>query len=92
AAKAGLLGLTKAVALEVARDGITVNAVAPGTIETDILKDYSEADRETRNRRIPVGRIGLPDEVASMISYLVSEEARYVTGATFHVNGGYLIV
>ncbi|MFQ5987054.1 MAG: SDR family NAD(P)-dependent oxidoreductase [Thermoplasmata archaeon] len=92
AAKAGLLGLTKAVALETARDGITVNAVAPGTIETDIIADYSAADREARNRRIPVGRIGLPEEVASVVSYLASEEARYITGATLHVNGGYLIV
>jgi 3-oxoacyl-[acyl-carrier protein] reductase len=92
ATKAGLLGLTKAVALEVAREGITVNAVAPGTIETDIIRDYSKEDREARNRRIPVGRIGLPEEVASMVSYLASEEARYVTGATLHVNGGYLIV
>ncbi|MEE9592714.1 MAG: 3-oxoacyl-ACP reductase FabG [Thermoplasmata archaeon] len=92
ATKAGLLGLTKAVALEAARDGITVNAVAPGTIETDIIADYSEADRQARNRRIPVGRIGLPEEVASMVSYLASEEARYITGATLHVNGGYLIV
>ncbi|MFQ5552625.1 MAG: SDR family NAD(P)-dependent oxidoreductase [Thermoplasmata archaeon] len=92
AAKAGLLGLTKAVALEAARDGITVNAVAPGTIETDIIADYSAADREARNRRIPLGRIGLPEEVASMVSYLASEEARYITGATLHVNGGYLIV
>jgi 3-oxoacyl-[acyl-carrier protein] reductase len=92
ASKAGLLGLTKAVALEVAREGITVNAVAPGTIETDILRNYSKEDREIRNRRIPVGRIGLPEEVASMVSYLASEEARYITGATLHVNGGYLIV
>lgn len=90
--KAGLLGLTKAVALEVAREGITVNAVAPGTIETDIIADYTREDREARNRQIPVGRIGLPEEVASAVSYLASEEARYVTGTTFHVNGGYLTV
>lgn len=90
--KAGLLGLTKAVALEVARDGITVNAVAPGTIETDILAGYTEEDRQERRRRIPLGRIGLPEDVASTVSYLVSEDARYVTGATLHVNGGYLIV
>ncbi|MCJ2555386.1 MAG: SDR family oxidoreductase [Candidatus Thermoplasmatota archaeon] len=92
ASKAGLLGLTKAVALEVAREGITVNAVAPGTIETDIIRNYSKEEREIRNRRIPVGRVGLPEEVASMVSYLASEEARYITGATLHVNGGYLIV
>ncbi|MCJ2531902.1 MAG: SDR family oxidoreductase [Candidatus Thermoplasmatota archaeon] len=92
ASKAGLLGLTKAVALEVAREGITVNAVAPGTIETDIIRNYSKEDREIRSRHIPVGRIGLPKEVASMVSYLASEEARYITGATLHVNGGYLIV
>lgn len=92
ASKAGLLGLTKAAALELAPYGITVNAVAPGTIETDILAAYTEEDRRRRSREIPLGRIGTPEDVAGGVSFLVSEDAAYVTGATLHVNGGYLIV
>lgn len=91
ASKAGLLGLTRAAARELAPHGVTVNAVAPGTIDTDLIGGYSEAHRRRRAEEIPLGRIGSPGEVASAISFLVSEDARYVTGATLDVNGGYLI-
>lgn len=91
ASKAGLLGLTKAAALELGPH-ITVNAVAPGTIETDLIADYTEEDRRRKHASLPLGRIGLPQEVASAVSFLVSPDAEYVTGATLHVNGGGLIV
>lgn len=92
AAKAGLLGLTKAAALELARYNITVNAIAPGTIDTDIIADYTEEDRRRKAEGIPLRHIGLPEEVASVASFLASEDSSYMTGATLHVNGGGLIV
>ncbi len=92
ASKAGLLGLTRAAALEFAKYNITVNAIAPGTIETDIIAHYTDTDRKRKSEAIPLGRIGLPEEVASVVSFLASEDSSYVTGATFHVNGGGLIV
>jgi 3-oxoacyl-[acyl-carrier protein] reductase len=84
AAKAGLVGMTKTIAAEVARRGITVNAVAPGYIDTDMTEGLLEAAAE----RIPVRRAGTPDEVASCIRFLASDEASYVTGATLVVDGG----
>lgn len=92
ASKAGLLGLTKAAARELAPHGITVNAVAPGTIDTDLIAGYSEEDRRRRAGEIPVGRIGTPEDVAAAVSFLASDDAAYVTGTTLHVNGGYLIL
>jgi len=84
AAKAGLVGMTKTVAAEVARRNITVNAVAPGFIATDMTEGLLEAMAE----RIPVRRAGTPEEVAACIRFLVSDEASYVTGATLVVDGG----
>jgi 3-oxoacyl-[acyl-carrier protein] reductase len=84
AAKAGLIGLTKTVAAEVARRGVTVNAVAPGFIETDMTKDVPEAVVEA----IPARRVGTPDEVAAAVRFLASEDAGYVTGTTLFVDGG----
>jgi 3-oxoacyl-[acyl-carrier protein] reductase len=84
AAKAGLVGMTKTVAAEVARRNITVNAVAPGFIATDMTEGLLEAMAE----RIPARRAGTPEEVAACIRFLVSEEASYVTGATLVVDGG----
>ena len=84
AAKAGLVGMTKTVAAEVARRNITVNAVAPGFIATDMTDGLLEAIAE----RIPVRRAGTPEEVAACIRFLASEEASYVTGATLVVDGG----
>ena len=88
AAKAGLLGLTRALAQEVARRGITVNAIAPGYIETDMTAAVSTARREVMTASIPAGRAGTPLDVAGAAVYLASPAAAYVTGATLHVNGG----
>lgn len=91
AAKAGLLGLTKQVALEVAQFGVTVNIVNPGAILTEHLRDYFDASpvkEQDLAARIPVGRLGLPDEVAAIIPFLASEAGAYTTGSSIDVNGG----
>src|ERR1700691_2487894 len=88
AAKAGLVGFTKALAKEVATRNITVNAVAPGFIETDMTRALPEAQRETYLAQIPVGRFGTAEEVANAVLFLASREAGYITGQTLHVNGG----
>jgi len=85
AAKAALIGATKALALEVAPRKVTVNAVAPGFIATDMTRDLDEAELK---KLIPAGRFGSPKEVASLISFLASEEAAYITGQVIHINGG----
>ena len=84
AAKAGLIGLTKTVAAEVARRGVTVNAVAPGFIETEMTKDIPDAVIEA----IPARRVGAPDDVAAAVRFLASDDAAYVTGTTLYVDGG----
>jgi 3-oxoacyl-[acyl-carrier protein] reductase len=84
AAKAGLIGMTKTVAAEVARRGVTVNAVAPGFIETEMTKDIPDAVIEA----IPARRVGAPDEVAAAVRFLASDDAAYVTGTTLYVDGG----
>jgi 3-oxoacyl-[acyl-carrier protein] reductase len=84
AAKAGLIGMTKTVAAEVARRGVTVNAVAPGFIETDMTKDVPEAVVEA----IPARRVGAPEDVAAAVRFLASDDAGYVTGTTLFVDGG----
>jgi len=88
AAKAGLVGLSKALAAEVAARGITVNCVAPGFIATAMTDALAAEQRERLAGSIPMGRVGTPDEVAACVLFLASEEARYVTGHTLHVNGG----
>jgi 3-oxoacyl-[acyl-carrier protein] reductase len=88
AAKAGLVGMTKALAQEVASRGITVNAVAPGFIATPMTDKLSEQQRTKLTDSIPLGRLGQPDDVAAAVAYLASDEAAWVTGATLHVNGG----
>jgi 3-oxoacyl-[acyl-carrier protein] reductase len=85
AAKAALIGATKALAQEVAPRGVTVNAVAPGFIETDMTKDLPEDDLK---KMIPVGRFGKPEEVAAVVKFLVSPEAAYITGEVININGG----
>ena len=88
AAKAGLIGFTKSLAREVGSRNITVNAVAPGFIETDMTRSLSEAQRETLLKQIPLGRLGQAQEVAHAVAFLASPQAAYITGTTLHVNGG----
>jgi 3-oxoacyl-[acyl-carrier protein] reductase len=89
ASKAGLMGFTKSVAREVALRGITANAVAPGFIETDMLRTVPEDIRKAILSRIPAGRFGAADDVANVVAFLASNEAAYITGQIFNVNGGY---
>ncbi len=88
ASKAALLGLTRAMARELAPHGIRVNAVCPGYIETDILAQDTHEQRAKRNERVPMGRVGQPEEIAGVVSFLVGPDASYITGQTLHVNGG----
>src|SRR5215472_9717704 len=88
AAKAALIGFTKSLAQEVGSRNITVNCVAPGFIDTDMTRALPEAHREKLLERIPLGRLGSPDDIAHAVVYLASREAGYITGATLHVNGG----
>jgi 3-oxoacyl-[acyl-carrier protein] reductase len=92
AAKAGMIGMTKSLAAEVATRGITVNCVAPGFIETPMTAALSDDQRRRLLERVPVGRLGTPDDVAAAIGYLASQEAAYVTGQTLHVNGGMAMI
>ena len=92
ASKAGLVGLTKSLAAEVASRGITANCVAPGFIETAMTDKLNEAQRAGILTAVPAGRMGTPDEIAAAVLYLASAEAGYVTGATLHVNGGMAMV
>ncbi|HSF99652.1 MAG TPA: SDR family oxidoreductase, partial [Vicinamibacterales bacterium] len=86
--KAGLIGFTKAVALEVASRNVTVNAVAPGFIDTDMTRAIADDARATWAERIPARRLGTPEEVAAAVMFLASDEASYITGHVLAVNGG----
>ena len=88
AAKAGLIGLTKSTARELAHWGILVNAVAPGLIETDMTATLSTETRETYLGQVPLRRIGTPEDVAAVVRFLASDGASYITGQVIHVNGG----
>jgi 3-oxoacyl-[acyl-carrier protein] reductase len=88
ASKAGLIGFAKALAREVASRGITVNVVAPGMIETDMTRAITEKARADWTVQIPLGRLGVPDDVASAVCFLASDEASYITGHVLAVNGG----
>jgi 3-oxoacyl-[acyl-carrier protein] reductase len=92
ASKAGLIGLTKTVARELASRNITVNAVAPGFIQTEMTENLPEATRQLMLAQIPLGRFGTAAEVAQAVAFLASEAAAYITGQVIHVNGGMLMV
>jgi len=88
AAKAGILGFTKAIAQEVARKGVTVNAIAPGYVGTDMVMAIKPEVREQIVATIPMGRLGKPEEIGHLVAYLASEHAGYMTGSTLSINGG----
>lgn len=88
AAKAGMVGMSKSLAYEVASRGVTVNCVAPGFIATPMTDKLNEDQKAAINVKIPAGRMGTPEEIAAAVLYLASQEAGYVTGSTLHVNGG----
>jgi acetoacetyl-CoA reductase len=88
AAKAGVLGFTKALAQEVVRKGVTVNAVSPGYVQTDMVMAIREDVRQKIVAEIPVGRLAMPSEVADAVAFLASDGAAYITGTNLSVNGG----
>lgn len=90
-AKAGIIGMTKALAKELAPSNITVNAVAPGTIYTDMLNDLTDEDIKNLENEIPLGRIGNTNDISGCVYFLASEDARYITGQVISPNGGFVI-
>ncbi|MEF9976392.1 MAG: SDR family oxidoreductase, partial [Oscillospiraceae bacterium] len=91
ASKAALIGFTKALAKEEAPSGITVNAVSPGAIDTEMLNNLSEDDKKAIAEDTPVMRLGKPQEIAAAIAFLASDEAEFITGQVLGVNGGLVI-
>ncbi len=88
AAKAGLEGFSRALAMEIGSRGITVNTVAPGFIDTDMTRELSEDQMQSLLAKIPLGRYGMPEEIAAVVAFLASDQAGYISGETVHVNGG----
>jgi len=88
AAKAGLIGFSKSLAREVGSRNITANVIAPGFIDTDMTRVLNESQKAALNAQIPLGRLGLPADIAAAVAFLASAEASYITGETLHVNGG----
>jgi NAD(P)-dependent dehydrogenase (short-subunit alcohol dehydrogenase family) len=91
AAKAGVIGFTKSLAHEAALKGITVNAIAPGFIETEMIKDIPAEVREKIESRIPMGKFGCTEDIAKLAAFIASDEAGYITGQVFNINGGFLM-
>lgn len=92
ASKAGIIGLTMCLGNQLARDGIRVNCVAPGTIDTPMVADVGEEGRAILTKRVPLGRLGRPEEIAEAVTFLASPAASYITGETLNVNGGAFMV
>ncbi len=92
ASKAGIMGLTKSMAKELGPRNITVNAVAPGYITTDMTNELNDEVKEQMKSSIPLGRLGTPDDVANLVCFLASDEAGYITGQTFNVDGGMVMI
>ena len=88
ASKAGVEGFGRALAKEIGSRSITVNTVAPGIIDTDMTRDFPEANKDALLSQIPLARLGMPSEIAAVVSFLVSDAAGYITGETIHINGG----
>jgi len=88
AAKAGLEGFSRALAMEIGSRGITVNTVAPGFIDTDMTRELSEEQTQALLGKIPLGRYGMPEEIAAVVAFLASDQAGYISGETVHANGG----
>ena len=91
AAKAGLIGLTKALAKEAGLSGVRVNAVSPGVVLTDMMSGFSESDKEALREETPLNILGTPDDIAQAVSFLVSDKASFITGQVISVNGGFVI-
>ena len=90
-AKAGLIGMTKALAKEVGLSGVRVNAVSPGVVLTDMMNSFSESDKENLKDETPLNSLGTPEDIAQAVSFLVSDNARFITGQVLSVNGGFVI-
>lgn len=91
ATKAGVIGFSKSLAKEIGSRGITVNVVAPGFIDTDMTRSLTEQQRQALLETIPLGNLGQPEDIAAGVAFLASEQARYITGETLHINGGMLM-
>jgi 3-oxoacyl-[acyl-carrier protein] reductase len=92
ASKAGMIGMSKSLAMEVASRGVTVNCIAPGFIATAMTNALNDKQKEAILGRVPAARLGLPAEIAAAVVYLASDEAAYITGQTLHVNGGMAMI
>lgn len=91
AAKAGLIGMTKALAKEVGLSGVRVNAVSPGVVLTDMMSQFSESDKQVLIDETPLNRLGTPEDIADAVCFLASDEASFITGQVLSVNGGFVI-